>query len=297
MKHMGTMTLSMRLSVSIRGIEVIDFYNVLLTRLAIILALGVVFGFGTKVESQESEIQESTLTLERRIGTITRDVINVRSCASTSCSITERLHRDHKEDVLGEEDGQSIQGVSLWYEIESGYVWSELMSVSVIHTCFEPEEVTVSEAIGTADDPHLYCAAGAVAKDLWIAVWDYTWREPSDNTERMFVSSENRILELSLKVWCVSDESPTCDLYKSDFTILGSDFAEDLPWLINEDISVKIRAGGSKSTKITLNFEVPNDTDNVEELVLYSSTFDGPAYFNIGHREELPDAEQDSLQE
>ena len=167
MKHMGTMTLSMRLSVSIRGIEVIDFYNVLLTRLAIILALGVVFGFGTKVESQAAEIQESTLTLERRIGTITRDVINVRSCASTSCSIAEKLRRGDKESVLGEEDGQSIPGVSLWYEIESGYVWSELMSVSVIRTCPEPEEgqsVTISEAIGTADDPHLYCAAGAVAR-------------------------------------------------------------------------------------------------------------------------------------
>ena len=164
------------------------------------------------------------------------------------------------------------------------------MSVSVIHTCFEPEEVTVSEAIGTADDTHLYCAAGAVAEDLWMTVWDYTLREPG-KTERRYISSESRILELTLKIWCISDESPTCDLYKTDFTILGSDFAEDLPWLINEEISVKIRAGSSKSTKITLNFEIPGDIDSAEELALYSSTFDGSAYFNLGHREELPDAE------
>ena len=299
MKLQAPMALSLGFSVFVRGVELPDFKNALLARLAIILALGVIFGFEAKVESQEDEIQYGTLILERRIGTITRDVINVRSCSSTSCGITQKLYKGDEEYVLGEEEGQSIQGVSLWYEIESGYVWSELMSVSFTHTCPDPEEgqsVTISEATGLEDDPHLYCSAGAVANDLWAAVWDYRWRDQSGSIENMFARG-GKILEIELYAWCISQTSPTCDLYKSSYLVLGDDFVAEFPAFINNPISEKIRSGDDKPTPVTLNFHVDGDTIGAESLVLYTSTFDGSAFFNIGYREPPPEVEQEATQE
>ena len=300
MKHTRTLTLGLVLGVSVRRVELPDFKDVLLARLAIILALGVILSFGGKVGSQETEIQYETLILERRIGTITRDVINVRSCSSTSCGITQKLYKGDEESVLSEEEGQSIQGVSLWYEIESGYVWSELMSVSVIHTCADPEEgqsVDISEATGAEDDPHIYCSAGAAADDIWVAVWDYTWREPFGNMERMDMSSDGQILEIYLYVWCISKLFPTCDLYNNSFIVLGTDFVAEFPWLINDKSLTKIRARDAEPTPITIKYEVDAGVDTTQALSLYTSTFDGSAYFNIGHREPPVEIEQEATQE